>query len=78
MSEIENMLAKNVIDPAQTMWSAIVVFERKKGTLRIFADYRRRSATTVRDLYQLPIMDECLGCLGDIQTFSTLHVNSGY
>ena len=40
--------------------------------------YRRLSALTVRDLYQLPRMDECIDSLGDAKCFTTLVCNIGH
>lgn len=33
---------------------------------------------TIRDLYPMPCMDECIDLLGDATIYSTLDANSGY
>lgn len=49
-TKIENMMAMNVIKPAQTEWTSTVVFARKKDeTLRFCVDYRELDAATSRD-----------------------------
>ena len=77
--EIDNMLAKGVIEPANTEWASPIVFVPKSdGSLRFCVDYRRLNAMTIRDSYPIPRMDECLDSLGDAVVFSTLDCNSGY
>jgi len=41
-------------------------------------DYRQLNEVTVRDVYPLPRMDDCIDFLGDAKVFSTLDRNSGY
>jgi len=46
--------------------------------MRFCVDYRQLNEVTVRDVYPLPRMDDCIDILGDAKVFSTLDCNSGY
>jgi len=47
-------------------------------TMRFFVDYRQLNEVTVRSVYALTRMDDCIDFLGDAKVFSTLDCNSGY
>lgn len=73
------MLSENIIEPAQTEWTAPIVFvPRKYRTLGFCADYRKLNAVTKRDSYSIPHMDECIDSFGKATTFLTLDANSRY
>jgi hypothetical protein len=76
-TEIDRMLAQQVIEPATCEWaSPIVLIPKPDGNLRFCVDYRRLNMITVPDTYPLPRMDECLDSLGDATVFTTLDCNS--
>jgi Reverse transcriptase (RNA-dependent DNA polymerase) len=78
-TEIDRMLAQQVIEPATCEWvSPIVLVPKPDGTLRFCVDYRRLNMITVPDTYPLPRMDECIDSIGDAVVFTTLDCNSGY
>jgi hypothetical protein len=78
-TEIDRMLAQQVIEPATCEWfSPIVLVPKPDGALRFCVDYRRLNMITVPDTYPLPRMDECIDSLGDATVFTTLDCNSGY
>lgn len=69
-SEIVNMLAMNVIEPAKTERASPVAFATKKdGTLTFFVTYRKLSAVNIRNFNPLPRLDECVASFGDAQVF---------
>jgi hypothetical protein len=73
------MLKARVIEPANSDWaSPVVLVPKPDGSMRFCIDYRRLHNLTVRELYLLPRMDECIDSLGDARIFSTLDCNSGY
>lgn len=79
VTEIDGMLQEKVIDSATTEWASSILFTPKKnGSVRFCVDYRKLNAVTIRDLYLLPRMDECLYSLGNTRIFSILDANSGY
>ena len=51
---------------------------KKNGEHCFCVDYRRLNATTKKDVYPLPRMDDALDRLGDAQYFSTIDLASGY
>ena len=76
---IDNMLAKDVIEPSTSPWSAGVVLVKKKdGSMRFCVDYRMLNAQTIRDAYPLPRVSECLDQLAGSSWFSTMDMCSGY
>lgn len=48
------------------------------GTARFSVDYRRLNSLTVKDIYPLPRMDECIDFMGEANVFSMLDSNAGY
>ena len=67
-----------VIEPSSAEWAfPVVVVPKPDGTMRFCVDYRRLHEVTVRDVYPLPRMDDCIDFLGDAKVFSTLDCNSG-
>ena len=76
---IQDMLARNVIQPSTSPWSSPVVIVRKKdGSARFCVDYRRLNSVTRKDAYPLPRIDDTLDTLSGSQWFSTLDLLSGY
>lgn len=53
--EINKMLAQNVFEPAQTEWSAQIVFAPKENdTMRFRVDYRKLNALLKQNPYPIP------------------------
>lgn len=76
---VQEMLAANVIEPAQSAWSSNVLLVRKKdGSMRFCVDYRKLNNITIKDSYPLPRIDSCLESLGGSFYFSTLDLRTGY
>ena len=73
------MLKLKVIEPSHIEWaSPVFLVPKPDGSPRFVIDYRQLNERTLRDLYPLPRMDDCLKSLGDAQLVSTLDCNAGY
>ena len=76
---LKAMLDTKVIEPSQSEWASPPVLVRKKDrSWRYCIDFRGLNAVTTRDVYPLPLIEECIDSLADMQWFSTLDMNSGY
>ena len=73
------MLAAKIIRPSRSPWSSPVVLSPKKdGGVRFCVDYRKVNESTVRDVYPLPRIDDCLSSLGGSRVFSIIDLKAGY
>eukprot|EP00170_Pyropia_yezoensis_P000413 contig_2263_g414 len=77
--QINKMLEMDVIEPSDGEWAfSVVIVPKPGGHFRFFVDYRRLNEMTVKDVYPIPRMDDCIDFLGDATLFSTLDGNAGY
>jgi len=56
----------------------VVFVPKPGGHFRFCVDYRRLYERTVKYVYPIPRMDDCLDSVGDATVFSTLDRNTGY
>jgi Reverse transcriptase (RNA-dependent DNA polymerase) len=78
-TEVNRMLAEDIIEPATSEWSSpVVLVPKRDGGMRFCVYCRKLDNLTERDLYHLPRLDEFIDSLGDAVVFSTLDANSGY
>ena len=74
---VQDMLDGGQIQPSDSPWASPVVLATKKdGSTRFCVDYHRLNATTVKDAYLFPRMDDSLRLLGGQQWFSTMYLAS--
>ena len=73
------MLDLGVITESSSDWASAPVLVRKKdGSLRYCIDFRGLNSKTVKDLFPLPSISQCLDQLCGNVYFSTLDMASGY
>jgi len=77
--QVQDLLDRDLIEPAHGAWSSSVVLVKNKGgSWRFCVDYRRLNSVTIQDAYPLPQIDESLDALAGSKYFSILDLLSGY
>ena len=78
-AHLKKMLDVGVIQPSMSDWaSAPVLIRKRDGNLRWCIDYRALNAVTVKDVFPLPLVKDCLDTLSRNEWFSKLDANSAY
>ncbi len=77
---MDELLAEGVRQESHSLWnSPLFLASKKDGSYRTVIDFRKVSALTVPDHYQLPILSDLLQFLGDSNTvFSSIYLISGF
>ena len=76
---LQKMLDAGVICPSDSEWSSAPVLVRKKdGSVRWCIDFRALNDRTIKDVYPLPLIEDCLDALSGTNYLSTLDMMSGY
>ena len=66
--EVESMLKRGIIKPADGPWAWPIILVRKKnGKVKFCVDYRRLNAITRKDVYPIPRIDETIDTSGSSQ-----------
>ena len=78
-AHLQKMLKAGVIQPSISDWASAPVLIRKRDkSVRWCVDYRNLNSVTVKDVYPLPLVEECLDTLSDNEWFSKVDANSAY
>ena len=78
-NHLKEMIQVGAIRCSNSPWASAVVLVRKKdGSLCFCIDLRRLNARMIKDVYNLPCIDETLDCLGGAIIFTSLDLKSGY
>ena len=73
------MLGAGVIEPSQSEFASAPVLVRiRDKSWRYCIDYRALNSATIRDVYPLPLIEECIDCLAGKKWYCALDMNSGY
>ena len=76
---VRDMLRQDIIEPAQSPWSAnLVVVRKKSGEYRCCVDFRGLNGVTLKDAYSLPRIDACLDALAGSVWFSSFDLRNSY
>ena len=78
-AHLKKMLAAGVIQPSISDWASTPVLIRKRdGNVRWCIDYRGLNSVIQRDVFPLPLVDDCLDILAGNKWFAKLDANSAY
>ena len=78
-AHLNKMLKAGVIQESNSDWaSAPVLIRKRDGTVRWCIDYRALNDKTVKDVFPLPLIDDCIDTLTGSEWFSKLDANSAY
>lgn len=78
-SHLQKMLKAGVNRPSLSEWcSAPVLIRKRDGSVRWCVDYRALNNVTIKDVFPLPNVEECLDTLQGNIWFSKLDANSAY
>ena len=78
-ANLKKMLEAGVIKESASDWASSPVLIRKRdGSVRWCIDYRGLNKVTVKDVFPLPLVDDCLDTLAGNVWFSRLDANSAY
>ena len=76
---IQEMLDGGAIWPSQSPWcNAVVLVQKKDGTLGFCIDFRHLNAHTKKDSYPIPKCPETMESLFGARYFSTMDLKSGF
>ncbi len=69
-AHLKKMLEAGVIQESNSAWaSAPVLIRKRDGTVRWCIDYRALNNVTTKDVFPLPLVDDCLDTLLGINGF---------
>ena len=78
-SHLQEMLEIGAIKKSHSPWaSAVVLVQKKDGSLRFCIGLRKLNNWTIKDVYSLPQIDETLDSLQGSHWFSSLNMKSGH
>ena len=78
-AHLDKMIKAGVIQPSVSEWASAPVLVRKRdGTVRWCVDYRALNSVTTKDVFPLPLVEDCLDTLAGNKWFSKLDANSAY
>ena len=78
-AHLDKMEKAGVIQPSNSEWASAPVLVRKRdGNVRWCVDYRGLNTLTTKDVYPLPLIDECMDTLAGNLWFSKLDANSAH
>ena len=78
-AHLQEMLDISAIRKSYSPWvSAVILVQKKEGSLRFCIDLRKLNNWTVEDAYSLPCINDTINSLQGLQWFFSLDLKSGY
>ena len=78
-ASLRDMLEAGTIWPSQSPWcNAMVLVQKKDGSLQFCIDFRQLNMRTKKDSYPLPRIQEALESMAGAAHFSTMDFKSGF
>src|SRR3954463_14566875 len=78
-TQLDELIELKVIEKSVSSWGAPVLFAKKKDeTMRLYIDYRKLNAVTVKNKYPMPRIDALFDQLGGARSFSKIDLRTGY
>lgn len=78
-SQVAEWIEEGIIRPSFSDYaSPIVSVPMKDGTFRVCIDYRRSNSKTIKDRYQLPLIEDQLDKLQGAKIFTTLDLENEF
>ena len=77
--QLDDMLAKGLIQPSASPWRSPVLFvDKKVGATRLCTDYRKLNDVTIKNKYPLPKIEDLFDQLTGAKVFSEIDLRTGY
>ncbi|KAK1681366.1 hypothetical protein QYE76_042214 [Lolium multiflorum] len=77
--QLDDMLAKGLIQPSASPWRSPVLFvDKKDGATRLCTDYRKLNDVTIKNKYPLPKIEDMFDQLTGAIVFSKIELRTGY
>ena len=77
--ELDEMLAKDVVEPSHSPWcSPVLIVKKPNGENRLCLDSRQLNKVTKRDTYPLPRVSNILDNLKNAKFLSTIDLKSAF
>ena len=79
VEQLDEMLADDVVEPAESPWSSpVLLIPKKNGELRFCLDSRKLNAVTKKDSYKLPYISEIIDNLRDAKYLTSLDLSKSF
>ena len=75
---LEKMLKADVIEPSMSEWASPVLVRERDSSVRWCVDYRALNKVTKKDVFPLPLIEECIDTLAGYMWLSKLDATWGY